>query len=83
MASFFSVFVFFLYSMLMFHPEIEKAVLGEISILGMVIAEFVLVIFSWFFIFYSLKVILFRISEQKRMFSIDDQFFLSEPLPFQ
>jgi len=42
----------------MFHPEIEKAVLGEISILGMATAEVVLVIFSWFFIFYSLKAFL-------------------------
>lgn len=58
MASFFSVFVFFLYSMLMFHPEMEKGALEEISILGMVTAEFVLVIFSWFFIFYSLKAFL-------------------------
>lgn len=58
MASFFSVFVFFIYSMLMFHPEIERGFLGEVSIAGMVIAEIILVLFSWFFIFYSMRAFL-------------------------
>ncbi len=58
MASFFSVFVFFLYSMLMFHPEMESGFIGEVSIVGMVIAEIILVLFSWFFIFYSMKAFL-------------------------
>ncbi|MER2047837.1 MAG: ABC transporter permease [Solibacillus sp.] len=58
MASFFSVFVFFIYSMLMFHPEIERGFLGEVSIAGMVFAEIVLVLFSWFFIFYSMRAFL-------------------------
>lgn len=58
MASFFSVFVFFIYSMLMFHPEIEDGFLGDISLVGMVFAEIVLVLFSWFFIFYSMKAFL-------------------------
>lgn len=58
MASFFSVLVFFIYSMLMFHPEIERGFLGEVSIAGMVFAEIVLVLFSWFFIFYSMRAFL-------------------------
>ena len=58
MASFFSVFVFFIYSMLMFHPEIESGFLGEVSIAGMVFAEIILVLFSWFFIFYSMRAFL-------------------------
>lgn len=58
MASFFSVFVFFLYSMLVFHPEMESGFIGEVSIVGMVIAEIILVLFSWFFIFYSMKAFL-------------------------
>lgn len=58
MASFFSVFVFFIYSMLMFHPEIENGFLGNVSISSMVIAEIILVLFSWFFIYYSLKAFL-------------------------
>ncbi|MEG0438527.1 MAG: ABC transporter permease [Solibacillus sp.] len=58
MASFFSVFVFFIYSMVMFHPEIERGFLGEVSIAGMVLAEVILVLFSWFFIFYSMRAFL-------------------------
>lgn len=58
MASFFSVFVFFIYSMVMFHPEIESGFLGEVSIAGMVFAEVILVMFSWFFIFYSMRAFL-------------------------
>ncbi|MEO4054547.1 ABC transporter permease [Solibacillus sp. CAU 1738] len=58
MASFFSVFVFFIYSMLMFHPAIEQGFLGDVSIIGMIFAEIILVLFSWFFIFYSMKAFL-------------------------
>lgn len=58
LASFFSVLVFFIYSMLMLHPEIDTGFLGEVPILGMVLAEFILVAFSWFFIFYSLRAFL-------------------------
>ena len=58
MASFFSVFVFFLYSMLMFHPDRKNGFIGDVSMVGMVVAEIVLVLFSWFFIFYSLKAFL-------------------------
>ncbi|RHW36629.1 ABC transporter permease [Lysinibacillus yapensis] len=58
MASFFSVFVFFIYSMLLFHPKIENGYLGNVPIFWMVIAEIILVVFSWFFIFYSMKAFL-------------------------
>ena len=58
MASFFSVFVFFLYSMLTFHPEIENGFLGEVSIVGMIFAQVILVLFSLFFILYSMKAFL-------------------------
>ena len=58
MASFFSVFVFFLYSMLMFHPEMENGFLGEASIVGMIFAQVILVLFSLFFILYSMKAFL-------------------------
>ncbi len=58
MASFFSVLVFFIYSMLMFHPEIENGFLGNVPIIWMVVAEITLVVFSWFFIFYSMKAFL-------------------------
>jgi len=58
MASFFSVLVFFIYSMLMFHPEIENGFLGNVPIVWMVVAEVILVLFSWFFIFYSMRAFL-------------------------
>ena len=58
MASFFSVFVFFIYSMLVFHPEIEQGYLDGFSMLAMVLAEVILVLFSWFFIFYSMRAFL-------------------------
>lgn len=58
MASVFSVFVFFIYSMIMFHPEIDNGFLGKVPIGGMVFAEIILVVFTWFFIFYSMKAFL-------------------------
>ncbi len=58
MASFFSVAVFFIYSMLMFHPDIERGILGEVSLIGMVGAEIVLVLFTLFFLYYSMSAFL-------------------------
>jgi len=58
MASFFSVAVFFIYSMLMFHPDIEQGILGEASLIGMVGAETVLVLFTLFFLYYSMSAFL-------------------------
>lgn len=58
MASFFSVAVFFIYSMLVFHPDIEQGILGEASLLGMVGAEIVLVLFTLFFLYYSMSAFL-------------------------
>nr|WP_285842539.1 ABC transporter permease [Ureibacillus chungkukjangi] len=42
----------------MFHPEIENGFLGNVPIIWMVVAEITLVVFSWFFIFYSMKAFL-------------------------
>ncbi|KOS71645.1 ABC transporter permease [Lysinibacillus contaminans] len=58
MASFFSVAVFFIYSMLMFHPDIESGILGEVSMIGMIGAEIVLVLFTLFFLYYSMSAFL-------------------------
>ena len=79
MASFFSVFVFFIYSMLMYHPEIEGGFLGNVPMSWLVFAEIILVLFSWFFIFYSMKaflearskefVVLFQLGMEKKQFS--------------
>ncbi|MFF2755229.1 FtsX-like permease family protein [Psychrobacillus sp. NPDC058041] len=58
MASIFSVMVFFMYSMLMFHPNIEDKFLRDIAFGGMLIAEIVLIIFTLFFLFYSMSAFL-------------------------
>ena len=58
MASCFSVAVFFIYSMLMFHPELGAGVLGEVSLVGMAGAEVILVLFTLFFLFYSMSAFL-------------------------
>jgi putative ABC transport system permease protein len=58
MASFFSVFVFFIYSMLVFHPHIEQGKIGDVSVAAMIVAEVILVLFSIFFIFYSMRAFL-------------------------
>ena len=58
MASVFSVVVFFLYSMLFYHPAIENRFLKEVAVLGMGIAEIVLYIFTLFFLFYSMRAFL-------------------------
>lgn len=58
MASVFSVMVFFLYSMLLFHPTIEDRFIQEFAIVGMGIAEIILYIFTVFFLFYSMRAFL-------------------------
>jgi len=58
MASMFSVMVFFMYSMLMFHPKIDDEFLRESAVLGMIVAEVILYIFTLFFLFYSMSAFL-------------------------
>jgi putative ABC transport system permease protein len=58
MASVFSVMVFFLYSMLLFHPSIEDRFVQGIAFMGMGAAEIILYIFTVFFLFYSMRAFL-------------------------
>ncbi|MFJ7932802.1 FtsX-like permease family protein [Sporosarcina sp. NPDC096371] len=58
MASVFSVMVFFLYSMLLFHPTIENGFIQEIAVMGMGAAEIILYIFTVLFLFYSMRAFL-------------------------
>ncbi|AYC30155.1 FtsX-like permease family protein [Paenisporosarcina cavernae] len=58
MASVFSVMVFFMYSMLLFHPKIEDQFLREVASSGMLVAELILYIFTLFFLFYSMSAFL-------------------------
>ncbi len=58
LASVFSVMVFFVCSMFIFHPLFEKDGLQLLAIQGMMIAEVVLYIFTLFFLFYSMSAFL-------------------------
>ncbi|WP_213423872.1 FtsX-like permease family protein [Bhargavaea massiliensis] len=55
LASVFSVMVFFLYSMLMFHPGIGERFITGITLIGMTVADVVLYVFMLFFLFYSMR----------------------------
>ncbi|PSL24167.1 putative ABC transport system permease protein [Planomicrobium soli] len=58
MASVFSVMVFFVYSMFIFHPLFEEEGLQLLAVRGMFIAEIVLYVFTLFFLFYSMSAFL-------------------------
>lgn len=58
MASVSSVMVFFIYSMLMYHPRVENEFVTDIAFNGMFVAEVVLVLFMLFFLFYSMRAFL-------------------------
>jgi len=58
MASMFSVMVFLMYSMLLFHPKIDDEFLREVASTGMIVAEVILYIFTLFFLFYSMSAFL-------------------------
>ncbi|GEK33465.1 FtsX-like permease family protein [Kurthia sibirica] len=58
MASISSVMVFFIYSMLMYHPRVENEFVTEIAFRGMLVAEVILVLFMLFFLFYSMRAFL-------------------------
>lgn len=58
MASVCSVMVFFMYSMLMYHPRVQSEFVTDIAFYGMFVAEVILVLFMLFFLFYSLRAFL-------------------------
>lgn len=58
MASVCSVMVFFIYSMLMYHPSVKSEFVTGIAFYGMFVAEVILVLFMLFFLFYSLRAFL-------------------------
>ncbi|WP_040224760.1 ABC transporter permease [Bhargavaea cecembensis] len=55
LASVFSVTVFFLYSMLMFHPGIGERLITGVTLIGMTAADLILYVFTLFFLFYSMR----------------------------
>ncbi|MFG0216160.1 FtsX-like permease family protein [Brevibacillus porteri] len=52
MSSVFSVLIFFVYAMFIFHPEIIGQEIHESVATGMMAAEYVIFLFSFFFLFY-------------------------------
>lgn len=58
LASVSSVMVFFIYSMLMYHPKVENEFMIDIAFRGMYFAQIILVLFMLFFLFYSMRAFL-------------------------
>ncbi|MCM3769292.1 MULTISPECIES: ABC transporter permease [Priestia] len=67
LSSAFSVTIFFLYAIFIFHPDIEEGVTREIAKKGMTAAEYIIYVFSFFFVLYSVSAFL---KSRKREFGI-------------
>jgi putative ABC transport system permease protein len=67
LSSAFSVTIFFLYAVFIFHPDIEEGVTREIAKKGMTAAEYIIYVFSFFFVLYSVSAFL---KSRKREFGI-------------
>lgn len=52
-SSAFSVMIFFVYAMFIFHPGVEEGVTKQVAISGMKAAEVIIYVFSYLFILYS------------------------------
>ncbi|MDQ0417193.1 putative ABC transport system permease protein [Croceifilum oryzae] len=53
LSSSFAVMIFFMYAVFIFHPDIAKSVGGQEILYGMKTGEYVVLVFSFFFILYS------------------------------
>ncbi|UNL82871.1 ABC transporter permease [Priestia koreensis] len=67
LSSAFSVSVFFIYSLFIFHPDVKSGVNGGIAIQGMKAAEYIIYVFSFFFVLYSVSAFL---KSRKKEFGI-------------
>jgi ABC-type antimicrobial peptide transport system permease subunit len=54
LSSSFAVMIFFTYAIFIFHPDLEKSDLGDIVKIGMQAADYVIFIFSFLFVLYSM-----------------------------
>ena len=54
MSSAFSILVFFLYAILTNHPDLQKGYINQQVIVGMQVAEYIILVFSFFSILYSM-----------------------------
>ncbi|MBM7691130.1 putative ABC transport system permease protein [Peribacillus deserti] len=58
LSSSFSVMIFFSFAMFIFHPDVEKGYMVQTAKSGMLVAEYIIFFFSFFFIFYSISTFL-------------------------
>jgi putative ABC transport system permease protein len=58
LSSVFSVMIFFIYAMFIFHPEIENGEINANVAQGMMVAEYIIYLFSFFFLFYCVSAFL-------------------------
>lgn len=66
-SSAFSVMIFFVFALFIFHPEIQKGVTNAVAIQLMIAAEIIMYVFSFFFVLYSVSTFL---KTRKREFGI-------------
>ena len=52
LSSVFSVMIFFVYAMFIFHPEIADEEIHSSVATGMMVAEYIIFLFAFFFLFY-------------------------------
>lgn len=67
LSSSFSVMIFFVYALFIFHPGIKEGLTQALAIQMMIIAEFVMYFFAFFFVLYSVSTFL---KTRKREFGI-------------
>ncbi|MDF2669275.1 MAG: hypothetical protein K0R67_1581 [Paenibacillus sp.] len=67
LSSAFSVLVFFLVALFIFNPHLQKGIIFAVALQGLVAAEFIMYIFSFFFVLYSVSSFL---KTRKREFGI-------------
>ncbi|MFD2445185.1 FtsX-like permease family protein [Bacillus sp. CGMCC 1.16607] len=67
LSSAFSVMIFFVYALFIFHPDIQKGVTAALAVQMMIAAEVIMYFFSFFFVLYSVSTFL---KSRKREFGI-------------
>jgi putative ABC transport system permease protein len=67
LSSAFSVMIFFVYALFIFHPDIKNGVTNLAAVQLMIAAEFIMYFFSFFFVIYSVSTFL---KTRKREFGI-------------
>jgi putative ABC transport system permease protein len=58
LSSAFMVMIFFTYSVFIYHPQIENTPMGTMTQIGMTIATYIVYVFAFFFVLYSISMFL-------------------------